>query len=188
MHPKLSSVKWHPFCLGLNVLKTQYNPVHWCRCASLGLTELHNPIYIFNIIHLLQYRDCIPVIAIWCSYQWSQSEINGCQNRGSNINAVSQTKSPKSMHIWLVYIFHHKPLTRDRVECQHAYLRHMASLNVYWRASKPALYFTFCTSNIHGGSVHSITVWSYYHREISQRSRKGWIYIIGCSYHQLATN
>ena len=40
MHLKISSAKWHPFCLGLDVLTitcTNDDPIHWCTCASLEL-------------------------------------------------------------------------------------------------------------------------------------------------------
>ena len=98
MHLKMSSAKWRPFCLRLNVLLTQSTLAYWCMClAAMVITGLDH--------------GCPPIMYIAISWVCFLSIISspghssaaeiwspGCQMRPMN-----PPGTPSSHHRWSVW-------------------------------------------------------------------------------------
>ena len=69
MHLKMSSAKWRPFCLRLNVLLTQSTLAYWCMClAAMVITAwFRSWLSTQNV-----YSHQLGLFSIYCLKPWSQ--------------------------------------------------------------------------------------------------------------------
>ena len=82
MQLKMSSAKWRPFCLGLNVLNLRHQYSNSTRVTSRLLWYIN----LFHMIHKFDPTLCIYVFSVWLYLYFNKDIISWNQGQDPNIN------------------------------------------------------------------------------------------------------